>query len=350
MHSLLNHPCTWKGSDLAGAGDYCEPFDDALVRELEAHIDATAAPIASGSPLARWSQAVRTELRDGRGFVLIRGLPFERWGIERARAAATAIAAQVGEPVSQTASGDRVVDVADSTGAELSPRQFKTSQELRLHTDPASDLMALACIRPARAGGMSVLVSAPAVHDALLAESPELLRLLYRGFHWHRFGEGRRQDPPFTPERVPVFSALGGRLSCRYVRSPIVAGHRDAGEPLGVEEVAALDAFDRIASSPEMRVTFRMDAGDMMIVNNLGVLHARTRFEDAAEPARGRLLLRFWLDAGPGFWPKDARIDYFNGGRCGIPEDPAMRPGYDMQALHADRASGGTADLGIARS
>jgi hypothetical protein len=85
----------------------------------------------------------------------------------------------------------------------------------------------------------------------------------------------------------------------------------------------------------------------MLIVNNLAVLHARTRFEDAEAPEQRRLLLRYWLDGGPGFWPKDARIDYFNGGRCGIPEERSMTPGYDMKSLAADHASGGVADLGI---
>jgi hypothetical protein len=96
-----------------------------------------------------------------------------------------------------------------------------------------------------------------------------------------------------------------------------------------------------------MRVDFAMQAGDMLIVNNLAVLHARTRFEDAETPEQRRLLLRYWLDGGPGFWPKDSRIDYFNGGRCGIPEEHSMTPGYDMKSLAADQASGGVADLGI---
>jgi hypothetical protein len=286
-------------------------------------------------------------LREGRGFVLIRRLPVEACGLDLTRAASHIIARLVGEPVSQTAAGDRVVDVTDTTGLEPSPRQFKTRQELRLHTDPASDLMALTCIRPAPSGGHSVLASAPAIHNVLLAEAPELLRALFRGFHWHRFGEGRKEDPPYTEARVPVLSLRDGHLACRYVRSPIVAGHRDHGTPLTAEEVAALDAFDRIASSPAMRIDFTMQAGDMLVVNNLAVLHARTRFEDAEAPEQRRLLLRYWLDGGPGFWPKDARIDYFNGGRCGIPEDRSMTPGYDMKSLAADHASGGVADLGI---
>jgi Taurine catabolism dioxygenase TauD, TfdA family len=348
VHPIVDHPCLWTASSFVDEGDYVLRPDDSVCAGLRRLAEAHAMGCSSAEPaFDSWCATIRHELRDGLGFILVRDLPLDAWGIELARAAAGVIAARLGEPVSQTAAGDRVVDVADTTGKELSPRQFKTSQELRLHTDPASDLMALACIQPAPSGGQSVLVSAPAVHNALLAEAPTLLQTLYRGFHWHRFGEGRREDAPFTEAAVPVFSWTGGRLGCRYVRSPIVAGHRDRGTPLDGDEVAALDAFDRIASDPSMRVSFRLEAGDMVIANNLAVLHARTRFEDAKEPSRRRLLLRFWLDGGPGFWPKDSRIDYFNGGCCGIPQDHSMQPGYDMQALYADRASGGIANLGI---
>jgi Taurine catabolism dioxygenase TauD, TfdA family len=349
MSPLVNHPCMWTASSFTRAREYVVLLDDDARASLlaAARAGAAVADETAARPIVELSEAIRHELREGRGFVLLRGLPADAWGPELTRAASHVIAGLVGEPVSQTASGDRVVDVTDTTGLEPSPRQFKTRQELRLHTDPASDLMALTCIRPALSGGRSVLVSAPAVHNALLAEAPELLRSLYGGFHWHRFGEGRKEDPPYTESRVPVFSFSDGRLACRYVRSPIVAGHRDHGTPLTAEEVAALDAFDRVASSPAMRVDFTMQAGDMLIVNNLAVLHARTRFADAEAPEQRRLLLRYWLDGGPGFWPKDARIDYFNGGRCGIPEDRSMTPGYDMKSLAADHASGGVADLGV---
>src|SRR5437763_650781 len=90
-----------------------------------------------------------------------------------------------------------VADPADwnaATGKEASPRQYRTSQELRLHMDPASDLMGLACVQDAKAGGESVITSAVAVHNAMQASRPDLLALLYRGFHWHRFNEGRPED------------------------------------------------------------------------------------------------------------------------------------------------------------
>jgi hypothetical protein len=44
-----------------------------------------------------------------------------------------------------------------------------------------------------------------------------------------------------------------------------------------------------------MALSFQMEPGDFQLVNNYCVLHARTNFEDYAEPDRRRHLLRLWL-------------------------------------------------------
>lgn len=297
--------------------------------------------------LAPLLQDMREELAEGRGFVLLRDLPLGNWSKPRARLAAWGLGTWLGTHVTQTVQGQRLTDVTDTSATEKTPRQFKTSQELRLHTDPASDLIGLACLQPAKAGGMSVLTSAIAVHNAIQAQRPDLLEKLYEGFLWHRYGEGRPEDGPITREPVPIFALQDGRLSCRYVRAPIAAGHRDSGIPLSDEQIAALDLFDQLAASPELRLTLRMEPGDLLMINNLSVLHARTQFEDFPEPERRRHILRLWLEGWPGFRPVPPQINFFNGGRAGIPVAPDQRAEYDVEKLYSDRASGGVAKLGI---
>ena len=97
--------------------------------------------------------------------------------------------------VSQTIDGQRICDVMDTTRGESSPRQFKTNRELSLHTDPVSDLIGLACLRPAQSGGESVLVSAVTVYNQMLERDADLLEALFEGFRVHRYGEGRPEDP-----------------------------------------------------------------------------------------------------------------------------------------------------------
>src|SRR6202008_5154328 len=52
------------------------------------------------------------------------------------------------------------------------------------------DLVGLLCLRTAQAGGgVSRLTSAISVHNTLLAEHPDVLAALYRGYARHRRGE-----------------------------------------------------------------------------------------------------------------------------------------------------------------
>jgi alpha-ketoglutarate-dependent taurine dioxygenase len=91
---------------------------------------------------------------------------------------------------------------------------------------------------------------------------------------------------------VPVFAMVDGQLSCRYVRSVIVAGQKDIGQPLTEVLVEALDLFDQLAGASDLHLSFRMRPGDMLLVNNLTVLHGRTQFRDHEEAERRRHILR----------------------------------------------------------
>jgi hypothetical protein len=350
------HASRWTAADCRDPASYTRCWS---AEELAAFEEIASSPAAQahkpsdpGSApqlapvLAQALAAVRVELQDGRGFVLLRGLPFERWSVDQARMVAWAIAQAVGVPVTQTGVGARLVDVMDTSRQQASPRQFSTSQELRLHTDPASDLIGLACVNPAASGGDSVLTSSVSVHDAMARQRPDLLALLYEGFRWHRFGEGRPEDAAVSEQPVPVFAREGDRIACRYVRSPIAAGHKETGQPLSNAQLEALDLFDRLAASPELRVHFRMGPGDFVLVNNLTVLHARTQFTDHPEGLPPRRMFRLWLAGRPGFPPAPPVMNYFNGGACGIPVT-GRKAEYDVKSLFADRASGGVANLGV---
>ena len=44
-----------------------------------------------------------------------------------------------------------------------------------------------------------------------------------------------------------------------------------------------MDLFDEIAKAPEHRLAFFLERGDMLVINNYAVMHARTKF---VEPRR----------------------------------------------------------------
>jgi len=173
-----------------------------------------------------------------------------------------------------------------------------TNAESSFHTDNSFgsevlDYVGLLCLRPARSGGLSQVVSGLSVHNVLREWHPEALATLYRPFHVDRRGGVRPGEAPTA--RAPVFEQHGRGLVLRYLRYWIHAGHEKAGVPLTAEQRAALDALDRAAADPALRAEFALRAGQIYFTNNRWILHNRTAFEDHAEPARRRHLVRLWL-------------------------------------------------------
>ncbi len=295
---------------------------------------------ALGEKLAR---AYR-EVRSGKGFVLLRGLPIEGLSLEQYSAAVWGVGLHFGRALSQNAQGELVTAVIDATGEDATPRMYRSNLELRPHSDITA-MIALACWHKSASGGASVIVSGVTVHDAIRARAPQLLDPLYRGYHYHRLGEQAPGEEPATLYRVPVFANRGGQLSCRYQRAGIAAGHRERGVPLDERDLQALNLFDEVAAAPENRLAFFLERGDMIVINNYTVMHARTRFTNYPEPERQRRLVRLWLDA-QGFRDVPREFNLF--ATNGVPKQEGKRASYDFRKLYRDDpAAGGVPDLQV---
>ena len=104
----------------------------------------------------------------------------------------------------------------------------RSSGPLRFHTD-RTDVVALLCVRQARAGGVSRVVSSVAIHDAILARRPDLHALLLQDYHRSREGEeagGERRT-----YALPVWGIRDGRFTSQYSRTFVEAAQRLPGVP-----------------------------------------------------------------------------------------------------------------------
>jgi len=275
--------------------------------------------------------AAYEQVRSGRGFVVVRGLPLGR-GLEHFIEAVREVGSHFGDTLSQNAQGDRVGHVIDASGEDPTPRMYRSNLELRPHNDITA-MISLACWQKARSGGASVVVSAVTVHDEMRRRAPGLLAPLYRGYHYHRLGEQAPDEDPTTPYRVPVFARRNGQLSCRYQRMGIAAGHRDRGVALTEEDVAAFNLFDEVARAPERRLSFYLERGDMIVINNYTVMHARTQFQNFPEPEQQRRLIRLWLDR-EGFRDVPREFNHFK--TNGVPPQEGASCTYDFKKLYAE--------------
>lgn len=300
----VSAPWVWTPASLAGRDDWIfrlgpEARDeiDTALSGVNARGLALEAITAADFPLPSIRQelpAMRRLLADGPGMCLIRGLPVERYGRDDLARILWGIGSYLGTGVAQSYRGDMIGDVMDMSHTGDIRRSYRSPRPLNLHVDPV-DVVGLLCLRRARAGGTSLVTSGLAVHNAILAERPDLMPALYRGYHYRHSEAESTGRPPTTPHRVPVFGPVGGRLICNFNASPI---SRSLAEDAIETDAVALEAFERFkatAARDDLVHRMMLEPGDLQFLNNRTALHGRTAFEDHQEIARKRHMLRLWL-------------------------------------------------------
>ena len=307
----LHGRAAWVGPAMAARGDWLEHFSAAEVAELEiaatalAHDgSASAAPKSSAVPLPRLAPRlarIRAEVLRGRGFVLLRGLPVQRWPRRLSEQAFTVLGTHLGRALSQNAQGDVLGHVRDMGLASSDPRVriYQTAERQTFHTD-SCDIVGLLCLQVAREGGESALVSSNTLWNEMRRRRPDRARVMLEPVATDRRGEVPPGCKPYF--EIPVFNWYAGEMSAIYQRQYIDSAQRFADAPrLSSAHVQALDLFDALANDPALHFLMRLQPGDVQLVHNHTLLHDRTAFTDAPEPERRRHLLRLWLA------PTDAR-------------------------------------------
>jgi len=243
---------------------------------------------------------VQSELEDGRGFVLLRGLPFD--DEEDAARLIWGIGLHLGRALRQhqrvNVGGyrdDLVAHIVDQGLDYNAPNVHgsATSAEQMPHTDPA-DVVGLLCVRPAASGGTSRIASSMAIYDELARRRPDLIAVLERGYAHDLRGTGATPGAAVTPRRIPVYSEHAGKRACIFNSKTVLAAEKKTGVPLTALEREALDAVVALALHPDFQIEMNLEPGDLQLLNNHTMLHSRTAWTDP-DPSRGRLMLRLWL-------------------------------------------------------
>ena len=305
-------PSAWIGADMAKRSDeWIHRLSASEVAEIEAAVAGVRArgldiadirredfPLPTFGPVL---DRLRREILDGRGFVLIRGLPVEGRPIEEPATAYFGIGTYLGSARSQNAKGHVLGHVRDlGLSAEKDPnvRIYQTTERQTYHTD-SCDMVGLLCLKTAKSGGLSSIVSSMTIYNVMAERRADLARRLFQPFSTDRRGEVPEGKKPYFD--IPVFNDYGGRLSVIYARRYIDSGQRFAdARRLTPADVEALDMVDDLANDPELRLDMEFRPGDMQFLQNHTLLHDRTAYVDWDEPAKKRHLLRLWLAAPAG--------------------------------------------------
>ncbi len=288
---------------MRGRRDWLVELSAADVAEIEAAVGATRdhelldidARSFALPTLAPRLLALREEIVWGRGFVQLRGLPVERWSMRDAAAAYWGLGTHLGRAVSQNAKGHVLGHVRDLglSATDSNARVYQTTARQFFHTD-SCDIVGLLCLKTAREGGLSCLVSSAAVYNRLLARRPDLVAELLRPVCIDRRGEAHRDGRGWW--RAAVLNLHEGHLIAIYTRRYIESAQRFPEVPrLTPAYCEALDLFDAICEEPDIRLDIEFRPGDIQFVCNHALMHDRTAFVDWPEPERKRHLLRLWL-------------------------------------------------------
>ena len=299
----------WKRADIREA-DYRVKLDASCLDEIRRVVDEIRAhplPTILRSPAdfdmtnchAAMAE-VRRILKHGVRFAVVDRLPVEELSKADAETVYWLLASMVARPVAQKLDGTMIYDVHD-TGKQALPgsgvRPDKTNIEIRFHIDNAynttpPEIVGLLCLKTAKSGGVSRVLSFHTVHNELLARHPELLPRLYRPFWFDRQKEFFDGEPESFA--APVFEA-GDELRSRFSAHQINGGYKMRGEALDNEGAAALAATLDIFEEPELSIDFEFQPGEIQFVDNRTLGHSRTEFEDWPDPESRRHLVRLWL-------------------------------------------------------
>jgi hypothetical protein len=304
-------PSAWRADDMRGRHDWIVDLSAAHQAEILAAVASTSEQGLAIHAITRAGfdlpdlgallEGVRHDVVDGRGFALIRGVPIDRLDREGVMRAWIGIGSYLGVPRSQNRTGHLIGHVYDLGEDKTDPktRLYRTNARQRFHID-SCDLVGLLCLRPAKSGGASAIASSTAIAEEIRRTRPALADVLEAPFVYDRKGEIPEGRGPHY--RIPIVHRYQGRTTVFFARDFIESAQKrfDDTPRLTPAQIEALDMIERLAESDEFRLDMDFRPGDVQFVHNHVILHSRTAYEDWADPARKRHLLRLWLSAHGG--------------------------------------------------
>ena len=260
LRQPVTGPRSWRSADFDDDSDWLTAIDDAGVEALVAAaavlpddphrwVDLDADDVitdAVGDAIA----GVASDLWHGKGYFWLRGLPAD--DPELLRRLFWVIGNNLGVPTMQNKRGQVLSEVFDRFGGAervVDTRGYESSDELTFHCD-GGDSIGLACVRPAPTGGQNGLVSMAAIYNELLANQPEHLDVLERGFGLYSRQEASSDgsvQTGGTATMLRVFGDVLSRLSASEKHgastSHWAAGGRDRSESDSSRGGQELDLF-----------------------------------------------------------------------------------------------------------
>jgi hypothetical protein len=306
MHSEkyrpIEAPSVWHGAQMQQSKEWLRPFRAEELAEIDGALQAVK---KSGLdlfdierehfPLPKFSKElarIAQELETGRGMIMLRGLPLS-YSPEDLQIVYWGLGTHLGTAVSQNKDGELFGVVKNFGKMENTKRRgSKTADGLEFHADRC-DVVGLLCVRKAKSGGASRIVSSAAIHNEVLRRRPDLMDAFYDPELCHSW---QGEEPPGYPRyyKRPIFGFRDGYFTGLFSPAYTKFAQEFPEVPrLTDRQREALDLYTALAD--ELALDMHFEPGDIQLLNNHLIYHGRTQFEDYEEEGKKRLLLRLWL-------------------------------------------------------
>ena len=301
----IDSPAAWVGKTMPKLEEMAYRLDADEVAELDAalaHAKQTGKPrknmLAADFPLPRLAPHIakwQATLKDGLGLQVIRGVPVTRWSEDEAELFFWCLGLHLGRPGGQNREEELLGHVRDTHVKKTDPivRLYQTAENIDFHCDTA-DVVGLLCLKKAKSGGKSRIVSSISAFNRLLEREPALAARLFEPF----FLDKRNDSKGVGTRAVPISPCrfADGKLRTFYHADYFRSATRHAEVPdFTPLERKCLDLYEAIANDPDLYLDMDLEPGDIQLLSNHTNLHARTEYEDGDDPAERRHLLRLWL-------------------------------------------------------
>ena len=258
---------------------------------------------------------LKLELIDGRGFILFKNIPVNEWGSHKSAVAYLGLGTYFGYFTSQNKHGHILGHVQnlseDVTKSDAPIRVYRTNARQFFHTD-GTDLVGLLCMAKAQSGGESDIASQHAVFNALQREHPEAIKTFVKPNWWFdRKGEMSDGDEPYYRSAVWMMendpNSSTRRVMARFdpmnvnTLKRFNTGPNAKIPPLSEDQLHAMKCLEETCGRLALHMV--LDPGDIQLLANTHVFHARTAYTDwpagsvdeLGNPRKQRQLMRLWL-------------------------------------------------------
>ncbi|KAK4501968.1 hypothetical protein PRZ48_007778 [Zasmidium cellare] len=318
----LKSDLVWDGKDIGEKYEFTYELSGSEVEEIETalgYFKSLGKDLGfvdqETFPLPKLHAALRQishDVHHGRGFKVLRGLPFDKHTREENVIIYAGVASHVasirgrqdhqinGKPADVVL--NHIKDMSAIVDASKIGAPAYTTDKQVFHTD-AGDVIALACLETAAEGGESKLSSSWTVYNELARTRPDLIRTLAEPWAAENFsGQGNPYSLRPLLHYSPSTATSPERMIIQYARRTFTGywglPRSSNIPPISEAQAEALDALHFLAEKHALSLDFRK--GDVQFANNLSIFHARDGFKDT--PTQQRHLIRLWLRDPENAW------------------------------------------------